>query len=684
MFHDRRLAAILFTDIVGYTSMMQKDEFHALTIVRRHNSVVQENSKKHGGEVVNFYGDGCLAIFPSACEAVQSAVDIQKELRNEPVVQVRIGLHIGEVFFEDGKVIGDGVNVASRVQSLGQENTILVSGEIMDKIKNRSEFKTVSLGSFEFKNVDRPMEIFALDCESLHVPKRETLEGKLKPGSSKDIQKVKSKTIPAIIALLAFVLISAFAYNQFFRENEYTGLDKSIAVLPFENTGLDSNYEYLSDGIPRDIINKLSKISAIQTVTGWASVRIYKKTLKGIKEIAGELGVSSILTGTIQKHADNLHIIAELIDVKTGKRIWGDDFNSKMGELFIIQSEVAQKISDALKSHLTADEKISINKNYTENIDAYKYYTKGRFLMDKRNRENFDSAEANFNKALSIDPNYALAYAGLADCYTINQKGLSQVEAIPIAREYARKALSLDSNLSEALATMSFIQVVFDHNWKEAKKTLEKALALNPNYPLAHIFYGNLLQYSGENTSRGLSEIKKALSLDPLSSAYSWVLGRNYYYSGKYDSAHLQLKKTLILEPNSASAKGFIALTFLAEKKPAEALDYIKQLPVDGNNPQQEYQIFYLNHAYALMGDFNRARAELDKLTNDKTILNKHFHIAQGLVYLGEYDKAIDELEKAYNDRELRLSYFIHVNPVFEPIKNMPRFIALKRKMNLQ
>lgn len=256
------------------------------------------------------------------------------------------------------------------------------------------------------------------------------------------------------------------------------------------------------------------------------------------------------------------------------------------------------------------------------------------------------------------------------------------MEALPIAREYARKALLLDSNLSEALATLSFIQVVFDYNWREAKKTLEKALALNPNYPLAHIYYGNLLIYSEENKALGLSEIKKALSLDPLSSAVNWVLGRNYFLTGYFDSAHVQLKKTLILEPNSASAKGTIALTFLAENKPAEALVYIKQLPVDGNNPQQEYQIFYLNNAYSLLGDNVRAKAELEKLTNHQAI-NKHVLVAEGLVLLGEYDKAIEELEKAYADRELRL-YFIKVHPLFEPIKNMPRFIALKRKMNLQ
>ncbi len=158
----RHLAAILFTDIVGYTSMMQRNEEQAVAIIKQHNAVMETTVAAHHGEVLNFYGDGCLCIFPSATEAMYCAIEVQKQLQYEPVVPLRIGLHIGEVFFEDGKVLGDGVNVASRIQSLGQEKTILFSGEILDKIKNHPEFKSVSLGSFEFKNVDEPMEVFAM------------------------------------------------------------------------------------------------------------------------------------------------------------------------------------------------------------------------------------------------------------------------------------------------------------------------------------------------------------------------------------------------------------------------------------------------------------------------------------------------------------------------------------------
>jgi adenylate cyclase len=678
---DRRLAAILFTDIVGYTSMMQKDELHALTIVRRHNSVVQENCKVHGGEVVNFYGDGCLAVFPSATNAVQCAVDIQKELRNEPVVPVRIGLHIGEIFFEEGKVIGDGVNVASRVQSLGQANTILISMEIMDKIKNRSEFKSVSLGSFEFKNVDRPMEVFALDIEGLNVPRQETLEGKLKSVVNKEKGSGKNKMIPAFAALIVLSAIALFVYYQFFYKNQFTGVEKSIAILPFETSGLDSNNVYLCDGLTRDIINKLSKLSALQTVTGWASVRSYKNTVKSINEIAGELGVASILTGSIQKNADKLHINAELIDVNTGKRIWRDDFDRKMGDLLSIQGEVAQKIADALKSRLTPEERLSLSKNYTENAEAFKYYNRGRFFYDKRNKESFDSAEANYRRALQLDPGFALAYTGLADCYNTNQKGLTQLEAVPLAREYARKALSLDSNLSEALATMSFIEAIFDYDWITSKKTIEKAILLNPNYPLSHLYYGNLLLYIEKNRALGFSEIKKAISLDPLSSTSNLILGRAYFFAKNYDSAYMQIKKTLILDPTNLPAKGLLVLTLFAQRNFTEAFDIIKQFPANVNSKQVEQSGIFLSYGYGLAGDKSRARSEMEKSIKENPDQSPYF-LARCLIILGDYDKALNELERAYSIRDIRM-FGMNIDPTLDPLRNLPRFKSLKKKMNL-
>ena len=510
----RQLAAILFTDIVGSTAMMQKDEQHAVSINKRYIDILQQSVLSHGGEVVNDYGDGSLCIFSSATAALRCSIEMQQQFQTAPKVPLRVGLHVGEVFFEHGKVFGDGVNVASRVQSLGIANSILFSSEICSKIKNQQEFKSVSLGRFHFKNVDEPMEIFALANEGLALPKKEELTGKLK-----EIEK-KSSVRKWIITVVSVILLAVlyFIYQNFFHATGFSG-ERTIAVLPFENTGNPDSEEYVSDGITQDIINNLSKISSLQKVIGWFSVRSFKKTTKSLKQIADELGVVAILSGTIQKHEGKVHINAELIEVSTNKRLWGDDFEYQSKDILSIQTEIAEEIVAALKVNVTPEEKKNLAKHYTENVEAYKYYRKGRAFWDRRTAASYDSAEANYKKALELDPDYAIAYAGLADCYTYNQQGLSQMEAIQIARDYTNKALMLDSNLTEALTTKAFIQSHYDYDWKGAKVAFEKIIHDNPNYPIAHLYYGNVLLFTG-NIEAGINETKKALALDPLSSAY--------------------------------------------------------------------------------------------------------------------------------------------------------------------
>ncbi len=253
---------------------------------------------------------------------------------------LRIGLHVGEIFFEDGKVFGDGVNVASRVQSLGIANSILFSSEINSKIRNQQEFKCVSVGRFHFKNVDEPMEVFALTNEGLVVPKKEELTGKLKEIEKKSLRK-KLAIASAVLIILA---AGFFIYQNFFRTANLSAVEKSIAVLPFENMAANDSEEYISDGITQGIINNLSKVSSLQKVIGWFSVKSFKKTNKSLKEIAEELGVAVILTGTMQRNADKIRIIAELIDVNTNKRLWGNDYNYDWKDILSFQGEVAHQI----------------------------------------------------------------------------------------------------------------------------------------------------------------------------------------------------------------------------------------------------------------------------------------------------------------------------------------------------
>ncbi|HLY69449.1 MAG TPA: adenylate/guanylate cyclase domain-containing protein [Puia sp.] len=558
---NRQLAAIFFTDIVGYTAMMQQNEGEAVAIVKHYIHVLQKTVSDNGGLILNDYGDGSLCSFTSATHALHCAVELQLQLQNNPAVPLRIGLHVGEIFFEGQKVLGDGVNVASRIQSLGQANTILFSKEIFDKIKNQPDFKTVALGKFEFKNIDDPVEVFALANEGLVIPKKESLTGKLK-----ETKKSGRKKWVLIIAAILILAVVFFAYQRFSTRPEFTGDEKSIAVLPFENSGETDSDAYISEGITQDIINNLSKISSLQKVIAWFSVRGFKKTPKTIKEIADELGVAAILRGTIQKAAGNIHVFAELIDVNSNKTLWGEGFNYSTKDISTIQSEVALKIVNSLNANLTSSERKNISKLYTENAEAYKYYKKGRWYWEKRNAESQDSAEVYYNKAKDLDPDYALAYSGLADIYAINTKGLSPKEVIPLAKQYVAKALQLDSNLSEALATSGLINCIFDYNWSNAKVLFEKALNANPNYSFAHLFYGNLLQWVYGRTEEGISEVKKGLSLDPLSSTLNYAVGRSYCLAKNYDSAYVYLKKNYIKDPFFTVTIPFYALTLIHRK----------------------------------------------------------------------------------------------------------------------
>ncbi len=499
----RQLAAILFTDIVGYTALMQENEQNAVSITKRYMSVLKECVFLHDGNILNDFGDGSLCSFNSATEALRCSIKMQQLLQQEPKVPLRIGLHIGEIFFEDEKVMGDGVNIASRIQSLAQANTILFSKEIFDKIRNQLEFKSVFVGSFEFKNVDDPMQVFALANDGLIVPEKKQMSGKLK-----EIQKkpAKKKWILGLAAIIILAIAALFIVNGLKNKKGFTG-DRSIVVLPFENYTNDAGQENLINSITEEITTQLAKIADIKVI-GRTSAVLYKKSKKPLDQIADALGVSAYLEGSVSKEGDKIRITAQLIDANTQDHIWAQSYIRDLKDIFSMQSEVAQQIAEQLHVKLTTEERNSINKKPTDNIEAYQYYRRGRFFWDQRTKASFDSAEINYKKAIELDPDYALAYSGLADLYIYPLKGLSQLEAIPIARVYATKSLSLDSTLSEPLATIGFIQSDFDYNWNMSKITLQKAIAMNPNSPTAHLYYGNLLQYTGENTEKELAKLK--------------------------------------------------------------------------------------------------------------------------------------------------------------------------------
>jgi adenylate cyclase len=666
----RQLVAILFTDIVGYTAMMQQNEAQAVVIVKRYISVLQKTVSEHAGSVLNDYGDGSLCTFSSATQAVHCAILIQQQLQIDPKVPLRIGVHVGEIFFEDGKVLGDGVNVASRIQSLGQANTILFSKEVCDKIRNQPEFNSVSLGRFEFKNVHEPMEVFALTNEGLVVPKRSQVEGKLK-------KKNTSKTKLLIAASLLVLIIASFFIYKKSSSAGFSDKEKSIAILPFEVIG--NNEDNLASGLVEDILVHLSKIKEFDKVISNKSSSQYRNTKKDLKEIGEELGSVFLVTGSIQQSGDKIRVSVQLVDSRSGKTIWADDYTKENVEIFDLQTELATQIVSALKTKITPEEKLGLSKRYTDNVEAYKFYRKGRSFWDQRTKASYDSAEVYYKKAIDLDPDYALAYSGLADCYTFNQKGLSQPESIPIARDYATKALSLDSTLVEARTTIAFIQSHYDYDWKGSAAIFKKIISDNPNYSTAHVYYGNVLLSSGKY-DEAIAETKKALALDPLSAVINYVLGREYYYIRRYDSAIIQLQKNITLNPKFVNSYVPLGAAYVQKKIYNKAIDVFSKLPKTPWDLGSDGRL-YLAYAYALSGDMNTAKNIFEKISAEDLHQCPNF-AAYVYISFGDFSTALTQLEYALQVHAIQVP-FMKLDPVFDPIRNEPRFKLLLEKANL-
>ena len=310
---------------------------------------------------------------------MKCAIEVQQELQKEPVVPLRIGLHVGEVFFEDAKALGDGVNVASRIQSLGQASTILFSKEIYDKIKNHPDFKSISLGKFEFKNVDEPMEAFALANDGLHVPKRTDMEGKLKKQSSASNRSTITKWIAGTAAALLLLAIGYFVKGSFNGSNT-EHKENSLAVLYFDNISQDKDQEYFSDGITEKIIAHLAKLTGIRVISR-TSVLPYKGKTFNLKDIANQLNVNNVLEGSVRKSGNKIRVTAQLIDANTDQHIWAETYDREMKDIFDVQSEIARMIAQKLKIAISPEANAKIDQVPTKNIEANEQFQKGFYFI---------------------------------------------------------------------------------------------------------------------------------------------------------------------------------------------------------------------------------------------------------------------------------------------------------------
>jgi serine/threonine-protein kinase len=489
-----------------------------------------------------------------------------------------------------------------------------------------------------------------------------------------DQKRRKRMTLVSISVLAA--ALAAFAVWYFMRTGQ--SID-SVAVLPFVNVGGDTGTEYLSDGITESLINSLSQLPNLKVIAR-SSVFRYKGKEIDPQTVGRELGVRAVLTGRVVQLSDRLIIQTELVDVDTQTRLWGENYNRKVSDIIALQDEISREISEKLRLKLSGKEKEQLSKRYTENSQAYQLYWKGRYLWNRRRPEDIREAIRDFQLAIDLDPNYALAYTGLADCYVLgNLLQMSPKEAMPIAIEKTQHALAIDPNLAEALTSLAKIKLSYEWDWTGAESEFRKALELKPGYATAHQWYGVYLSEMGRH-DESLGQRRRALELDPLSLSISTGLGRAYFWARKYDEAIEHLQKTLQQDPKYADTHWSLGLAYEGKKMYTEAIaSYQSAISLSKTAEFLEGKpemIAALGHAYAATGRREEALKIIEQL---KELIAQQRYVSPysiALIYTGlnEKEMAFEWLDRAYNERD---ESYIHlkVDPRLDDLRSDPRFV---------
>jgi non-specific serine/threonine protein kinase len=454
----------------------------------------------------------------------------------------------------------------------------------------------------------------------------------------------------------------------------------SLAVMPFVNVGGDPNTEYLSDGITENLINNLSQLPKLRVVPRGHVFR-YRGHESETERIGRELNVRAVLTGRVVQRGDNLNIQTELVDVAGDSQLWGQQYSRKFSEIISVQEEIAKEVSEKLRLRPSGEEQKRLARRYTESPEAHQLYLKGRFLWNRRTGETLKRAAEYFQQAIDKDPGYALAWAGLADCYAVYgfYNVLSPKVGAPKAREAASKALALDETLAEPHAALGYLKDRYDWDYPGAEREFKRAFELNPNYATAHYWYASVLIDMGR-LDDAIIEAKRAQEADPLSLVASAVVGQAFYLARRYDQAIEQLREALYMDQNFPLAHWWLAMCYSQSSYEQAVSEGEKALGLSRGEPGV---LGELGHAYAVAGkraDAHKVLTELMEQSGRRYVAPLNF----ALIYAGLEDKAqaLEWLERAYEDHSDRLTW-IRSWPHFDTLRAEPRFQDLLGRMHL-
>lgn len=476
--------------------------------------------------------------------------------------------------------------------------------------------------------------------------------------------RTRRVAIAMAVVLIAAVLVAALAWPR----HQYD----SVAVLPFEEASRDSATQYLSDGIPEQVVNDLSQLSTLR-VMAWATVCRYHQHNVDVRAVGRELGVKAVLSGSLLRDGDRLMLRTELVDVTRGSQLWGKQYDANIADAPKLQQQISQDIASNLRVRLTESEQERIQRHYSASPAAYELYLKGRFYWDKRTKQGLEQAIQYFEQAIKIDPNYALAYAGLADSYALldDWGDTAPRDSFPKARAAAEKAIAIDDSLAEAHASLGLVREAYDWDWAGAEKEFKRAIELNPNYATAHQWYGLYLASFGR-FAEGEAEVRRAKELDPLSPIVNMALPEVYTWERRYDDAIPEYKKILALDPSFPGAYG--NLTDIYEKKHmyAEALDLSQQYAALKGESDMAREA---RKAFAESGYNGLLRTELAKGLEERAHGQYNNPVAIAGVYalLGDQQKALDWLQRGYEEHSSGMQY-IGVYPEFDSLRDNPKY----------
>jgi serine/threonine-protein kinase len=682
---------VLFIDIVGYSKGLineQSDSLQKLKEIVR--GTEQFRIAEAEGKLLRLpTGDGGALVFRNSPEApVLCAMEIAKALKSHPGLRVRMGIHSGPVnevsdLNEQANIAGAGINMAQRVMDCGDAGHILLSKRVADDLEQYSQWRSLlhDLDECEVKHGVRVhvVNLYTEELGNLEVPEKFKTAGAAAGKARPKSVVPRWASIGAAILSLAVVLFLADKLVLRKAVNEGASIsEKSIAVLPFVNMSGDESDEYLSDGMTEELINALATVPGLR-VPGRTSCFAFKGKMEEdiFRKVGDELRVNTVLEGSVRKAGDQLRVTAQLINVSDGYHLWSKDYDGDIKDILNFQSNVAQQVVQALQVKLGGEGMRILAKKPTENPEAHRLYLLGRYEFAKYTQSGWSNAIRYYEQALRLDPDYALAYCGLADNYAyMGSVVMPEREAIAKEKEFAQKALALDPELAEA--HMSFaLTLVADYDWRNGLKEFDRALELNPNLAFAYELQAWTVNGLGR-FDEAIAKTRKAVELDPLNPFFQMSLSFYQYWARQYDDAIPQSRKTLAMDPNSAITHVLLGLSFLKKGDTAGAIAELQKSKAP--DPGAWYQGF-LGYAYAISGD--RAKAE-EALRELEEVAKRQYvsPTAFATIYLGlgQKEKCLDWLEKAYEQQD-SACWYLKIDQIYDSVRNEPRFQALVQKV---